>query len=79
MQELEGVGHDINKHSLCTLRRLAALLQADFRKLDIPVAENIPDKVIDFLSGNAELKFFKVIRNLFDKIIIEAQNPLILK
>ena len=46
MQELERIAHHIDEHSLGRLRSFPALLQADFGKLDIPVAEHVPNEII---------------------------------
>ena len=79
MEELQNVGHDIYEHALCTLRGLAALLQTNLRKLDIPVAENIPDEIVELLNGDSELESLKIIGNLSDEVVIEAEHPLILE
>ena len=56
-----------------------SLLQANLRKLDIPVAENIPDEIIELLNCDAELESLEIVRNLFDEVVIEAEHPLILE
>ena len=79
MEKLQNIGHDIYEHALCALCGLAALLQANLRKLDIPVAENIPDEIVELLNGDSELESLKIIGNLFDEVVIEAEHPLILE
>ena len=71
MEKLQNIGHDIYEHALCALCGLAALLQANLRKLDIPIAENIPDEIIELLNGDAELESLEIVRNLFDEVVIE--------
>ena len=46
-----------------------------FRELNIPVAELIPDEVINLLHGNAQLKLVHVFRHVFCKGVDPGQDP----
>ena len=52
-------------------------VEIDFGKFNIPVAETVPDEIIDFLSSNAHVKLFEIICNFFDKAVEVGKNPLI--
>ena len=69
MKKLERFAHDVNQNCLDLCRLFAALLKSDLRKLDIPVAENIPDEVVKLRNGDTEFKLFEVIRNLFRELV----------
>ena len=55
------------------------MLKSDLCKLDIPVAEDIPDKVVKLRNGDTELKFFEVVGDLFRELIKQRKYPLVLK
>ena len=79
MQEHERVAHDPNEHLLCVLSFGAALLKSYLGYLDIPVAENIPDEIIELRDSHAQLEFLKVIGNFLNKVVVKADDPLILE
>ena len=76
MQELQCIGHDPHQHLAGTLRGLLVLaLHADFGDLDIPVAEIIPQKVIELLHGDAKLEFLKILGDLLCHLVEGADDP----
>ena len=79
MKQFECVSENPDKNSLCVHGVFAALLQSDFGELDIPVAEYIPDEIIELLNCDAELKSLKIFRYFLSKVVKEAYNPFILE
>ena len=41
---------------------------------DAPIAENIPDEIIELLNGDAELESLEIVRNLFDEVVSFARE-----
>ena len=79
MKQLERVAHNINKNRFSGLLCVFIVaVKTDFRKLYIPVAEHIPNEVVELLNGKTELIFFKRVRNCLDKVVILRQYPLVL-
>ena len=78
MQQLEGVAHHIHQYLTGRLGSIPARLQTGLGQLDIPVAENIPDKVIDLLYRDTQLKLFQIVGGFPHQSIILAQQPFIL-
>ena len=65
MEQLERFGEHVQQHLLClNARRLVLAAQTGLGKLDVPVAEAVPDEVIDLLRGNAELVFIQILADL---------------
>ena len=63
----------------CVLSLRAALLKSYLGYLDVPVAENIPDEIIELRDSHAQLEFLKVIGNFINKGHCKADDPLILE
>jgi len=78
MQQLEGVAHHIDQNLSGDLCFGSVFPQAGFCQLNIPVAENIPDKVVQLADCNAQLKLLKVIGDLFDQGVVLGQHPFVL-
>ena len=57
------------------LRIFLGIVHSLFYKLDIPVAELIPDKVVHLLEGNAQLEFIHVLRHFPDQLIALGKDP----
>ena len=49
VQQLEGAPQDVHEHPLRREGGLPARLQAGFAEFDIPVAEHVPDEVVELL------------------------------
>ena len=72
-----------NVHSAALwLSASSVRIQTGFYHLDIPVAEFIPDKVINLLYGNTQLEVFHVVGHFFcerystlERIHLSAQAP----
>ena len=54
-------------------------VQSRLHHLDVPVAELAPDKVIDLLDSDAQLKLFHVLGDIRYHMVELGQNPLILR
>ena len=70
MKKLESFAHNINENCSCGCSFVAALLKSALSKLNIPVAEDIPDKVIELLYCNTKLKLIKVVCYFLGKSIV---------
>ena len=78
VQQLQGAAHDPYQHltgGLCL--GFVAGLHADFGNLDIPVAEAIPQEVVELLDGNAQLEFLQIVGNFLGHVVQSADNPLV--
>ena len=78
MQQLEGVAQDIDQHPAGNLGLGSVLPQAGLDQLDIPVAENIPDKVVQLADSDAQLELFQVVGHFTDQLIKLGEHPLVL-
>ena len=80
MQKLHRRGHHPHQHAARVLRRLfVAGVQADFRDFDIPVAEFIPQKIIQLLYGDAELEVLQILCNFLRGTVKRIDDPFVLK
>ena len=52
-------------------------VQTRLHHLDVPVAELLPDKVVDLLNCDTQLIFIQILRYLFCQRIYLGENPLI--
>ena len=78
MQELEHSLHYPNENCLSSSCAVAACLDTGLCQLDVPVAVNVPDKVVKLLTRNAQLKCFEVLVYFLGKGVELAYYPLIL-
>ncbi|MPN10965.1 hypothetical protein SDC9_158263 [bioreactor metagenome] len=72
MQQLHGVQKNIRQNLPRRLSRFLIrirFIQPRLDKFDIPVAEYIPDKIVQLLCGKAELVFIQVIRHFAHQMI----------
>ena len=59
------------------LVRIRLIVQTRLHHLDVPVAELLPDKVINLLNGDAELILIQVLGYFLCKRVYLGQNPLV--
>ena len=79
MEELQGLNEDIAQHILgILLCGLILPLEPGFGKLDIPIAKIVPDKVIDLLSGDAQLVGVHVLGDPGNEGIEFGEDPFVL-
>ena len=78
MQQLESALHDIDQHLLCAKRRCSTRLQPGFAELYIPVAEDIPDEVIELLYRHPQFKFLEIFGDILHQRIVFGKYPLVL-
>ena len=60
--------------ALCVL----SLIESGLDHLNVPVAELVPDELVDFLNGNTQFEAVHVIRDIPDDIIESGEDPLVL-
>ena len=77
VKQLQNIRKNIHKNCLCGFCTLAAL-KANLCNFNIPVAENIPNKIIKLLDCNAKLIFFKICGNILCQGVCLRNYPLIL-
>ncbi|MPM90282.1 hypothetical protein SDC9_137403 [bioreactor metagenome] len=77
MQQRQRTGQHIHQHLTGGLRLFTAGKQARLGKFDIPVAEHIPNKVVDLLYRDAQFKFFDVLADLTHGLIIAGEYPFV--
>ena len=53
-------------------------LETGLCKLDVPVAVNVPDKVVQILYRNAKLVAVKISGNILYKVVVQREYPLVL-
>ena len=78
MQKLQHTLHYPYQNSLCSRGSFSSGSDTWFCKLNIPVAVNVPDKVVQLCNCNSKLKCFKVFVDLFRKSVELAHYPLVL-
>ena len=78
MQQFEGVAQDIDQNLAGNLGLGAILPQAGFDQLDIPVAEDIPDEVVQLADSDTQLELFEIVGDLADQFIKFGEHPLVL-
>ena len=81
MQELKAGDQDLlkgPKRGEFTLR-VIRLVEPGLDHLDVPVAELVPHKVVDFLDRDAQLEFVHVIRDSGNSLIHAGQDPFVLR
>ena len=80
MQHGERAGHHPHKHLAHLLRGLLVVArQANLRDLDEPVAELIPQEVIQLLRGDTEFKFLQILVDFLRHTVEGGHNPLVLR
>ena len=70
MEKLKSFTHYINKYTLNLLCLFSACLKSYLCKLNIPIAEDIPDEVIELLYCNTKLKLIKVVCNFLSESVV---------
>ena len=79
MQEFEDLVEDVNKHltgALCG--GIVVAVEIGLFQLDVPVAEAVPDEVVELLNRNAELELLEVLVDFTGNVVEGGNNPLIL-
>ena len=81
MKELETADQDLLKspercQPACPV---VCLIQSGLDHLDIPVAEFVPHKVVDFLDSDTEFKFIHILCHGLHSVIEAGQDPLVLR
>ena len=80
MQKLHCMGDDVDKNLLRLAVGCRTLCgKAGLYEFDIPVAEYVPDEIIQLGNGNAEFVFFKVFGDLADKAVVKGKQPFVLR
>ena len=70
MQHLQAFYKDFIQNILCLYPgRIRFVEQARFYELDIPIAEIIPHKIIDFRKCDAKFKFLQILCHFFHQRI----------
>ena len=80
VQQLQGTAHNPHQHltgSLCL--GFVVGLHPDLGDLDIPVAEAIPQEIVELLDSDTQLEFLQIVGDLFGHIVQSADNPLVLQ
>ena len=78
MQELECAGENVAKYVLSNAIALGFLFcETALGQFNIPVAENIPNKVVDCAEGYADFKVIERARNACYGLVVLCQNPLV--
>ena len=73
----------INEHALqgikgCILALgIVGIIQSRFYHFNVPVAEFVPDEIINLLNGNAQVIIFHVFSYVFYQSVALGQNPLV--
>ena len=76
MQKLQRIGQDQTQNrQLAELFLLCSAVENRFGHLDIPVAEFLPDEIIDLLNGNAQLIAVHIVGDIRSQLIHLIQNP----
>ena len=80
MEQLHCTGQNIAENILNILAGLyvVLVLQTGLCNLNIPVAEDIPDKVVQLLCGNTQLILVDIGRDILHQRVVLRQNPLVL-
>ena len=70
MEQFERFGEHIQQHLLrLHAGRLVLARQTGLGELDVPVAEAVPDEVIDLLRGDAELVLIEIFADLAGQLV----------
>ena len=78
MHQLECVLERLTQHpqgTVCRLRICIFVVNTVLRDLDIPVAELIPDKIMNFLHCYAEFVFIHILCHIFRDCVCARDNP----
>ena len=70
MKKLKSFAHNINKDCSCSCSFVATLLKSDLSKFDVPVAEDIPDEVVELLYSNTKFELIEVVCNFLSKSVV---------
>ena len=77
MQQLQHTGHDVQQHTAGAVGVLA--LQAGLAQLDVPVAEVIPNEVVQLVDRNTQLELLQVVGDSLHQLVVAGQDPLVLQ
>ena len=71
MQELQAALKDClqGPQSRRVALRVLCLVETGFDHLNIPVAELVPDEIVDLLNGDTQFKPVHVVRDIADHIV----------
>ncbi len=78
MQQLERLSeHSLQhpEHTICCSRVFFCVVNTVFCKLHIPVAELIPDEIIDFLHRDPQLELIHVLGDILRQCVHLGQDP----
>ena len=78
MKQLQNALHNVNENILCGSRGFSARGDTRLCKFNVPVAVNVPDKVVELSDSDTEFKRLDIVGNLADKLVVKRKNPLVL-
>ena len=79
MEQLQNTGEHVAKQILRYQVALGVLLgQTALGQFNVPVAEDIPCKIVDGSQGNANLEVIQGVYNGGNRLVVLGQNPLVL-
>ena len=80
MQQLQDLRQHVQQHLLGADGRVGVIpVQAGLGQLDVPVAEGVPDEVVDLGGGHAQLVLVEVVRDLAAQVVELGQYPAVLQ
>ena len=77
VQQLQNIRQHIHQHRLGGIGALTGL-QTDLGDLNIPVAEHIPNKIIQLGNSDTQFKPLQVVRHFLSQGIDLGEDPLVL-
>ena len=79
MQQLQGFDQHVCNYVLADLIACIFLIgQSGLGKLNVPVAEDIPNEIVEHGERNAQLVLVKVGAHALNRLVQLGQNPLVL-
>ena len=78
MKKLQGIGENgLQCPESCCLRGILVIVKTGFHHLDVPVAELLPDEIVNLLHSDTEFVFVEVLSHFFCQMVNLGKNPFV--
>ena len=78
VEKLKQSRHNVNQNVLRRFGGLSTLGDTRLGKLDVPVAVNVPYKVVNLTAGYSEFVSVNIIGYVLNKLVVKGQQPFVL-